>query len=330
MKIGFPTWELFFLVKIRNVSCYNSGMKTGRIIRSLAGYYDLMLENGTVERTRARGQFRKNGQKPLVGDWADFESENGEGLIWSLHPRENSLVRPPIANVDLAVVVTSVVEPAFSQNLLDRQLVALEAANVHPVLYFSKLDLLSAEEQAVFRKKVSLYEKIGYPVLFLNEDYQGTFQELLKDQVVVVMGQTGAGKSTLLNQLAPELKLAVGEVSQALSRGKHTTRQVSLIPVKKYQTLIADTPGFSSYEVFDFSAEELGNYFPEIREVAAHCRFRSCSHLNEPGCAVKEAVELGSISAERYNSYELFYQIIKGKRPVYQKNSAKWKQDRLN
>ncbi|MBS9334488.1 ribosome small subunit-dependent GTPase A [Fructobacillus sp. M1-13] len=305
-------------------------MKTGRIIRSLAGYYDLMLEDGTVERTRARGQFRKRGQKPLVGDWADFESENGEGLIWALHERENSLVRPPMANVDLAIVVTSVVEPAFSQNLLDRQLVALEAEKVHPVLYFSKLDLLDEAEQQAFRKKVALYQKIGYPVIFSTDDVKQSFAPLLKDQVVVAMGQTGAGKSTLLNELAPELQLTVGEVSQALSRGKHTTRQVSLIPVPAYETLIADTPGFSSYEVFDFPVEELGNYFPEIREVAVGCRFRTCSHLNEPGCAVKEAVELGSISAERYNSYELFYQIIKGKRPVYQKNSTKWKQDRLN
>jgi ribosome biogenesis GTPase / thiamine phosphate phosphatase len=309
---------------------YNGAMKTGRIIRSLAGYYDLMLSDGSVERTRARGQFRKNGQKPLVGDWADFESENGEGLIWSLHPRENSLVRPPIANVDLAIVVTSVIEPAFSQNLLDRQLVALEAAKVQPVLYFSKLDLLSETDQVAFQKQVQLYETIGYTVIFSKDDWRNTFQFLLKNQVVVVMGQTGAGKSTFLNELAPNLKLAVGEVSQALSRGKHTTRQVSLIPVKVYQTLIADTPGFSSYEVFDFPAEELGDYFPEIRRVAPNCRFRTCSHLNEPGCAVKEAVELGSISAARYNSYELFYQIIKGKRPVYQKNSSKWKQDRLN
>lgn len=296
----------------------------------MAGYYDLMLEDGTVERTRARGQFRKNGQKPLVGDWADFESENGEGLIWALHERENSLVRPPMANVDLAIVVTSVVEPAFSQNLLDRQLVALEAEKVHPVLYFSKLDLLSEKEQADFKEKVRLYEKIGYPVVFAGDDLKTAFTPLLKDQVVVAMGQTGAGKSTLLNQLAPELKLTVGEVSQALSRGKHTTRQVSLIPVPAYQTLIADTPGFSSYEVFDFPVEELGDYFPEIREAAVNCRFRTCSHLNEPGCAVKEAVELGTISTERYNSYELFYQIIKGKRPVYQKNATKWKQDRLN
>lgn len=296
----------------------------------MAGYYDLELPDGSIERTRARGQFRKSKQKPLVGDWADFESENGEGLIWKLHDRQNDLVRPPIANVDLAIVVTSVIEPAFSQNLLDRQLVALEAADVTPVLYFSKLDLLDADKQQAFKEQVSLYEKIGYVVIFSTDDLKAAFKPVLKDKVVVAMGQTGAGKSTLLNQLAPELQLAVGEVSQALSRGKHTTRQVSLIRVPEYETLIADTPGFSSYEVFDFPIEELGNYFPEIREVAPGCRFRTCSHINEPGCAVKEAVELGSISPERYNSYELFYQIIKGKRPVYQKNSTKWKIDRLN
>ncbi|WP_061993428.1 ribosome small subunit-dependent GTPase A [Fructobacillus ficulneus] len=301
-------------------------MKTGRIIRSLAGYYDIMQADGTIERTRARGQFRQQNQKPLVGDFADFESENGEGFIWALHDRENELVRPPIANIDLAIVVTSIVEPAFSQNLLDRQLVALEAAGVRPLLYFSKLDLLSAEEQAAFQATVMEYRAIGYDVVLSTDDVQAAFQPLLADKVVVAMGQTGAGKSTLLNVLAPELKLTTGEVSKALSRGKHTTRQVSLIPVPAYQALIADTPGFSSYEVFDFPVEKLGDYFPEIKAVSAGCRFRTCSHLNEPGCAVKEALELGSISQARYNSYELFYQIIKGKRPVYQKSSQKWRQ----
>ncbi|GAP02751.1 GTPase [Fructobacillus pseudoficulneus] len=301
-------------------------MKTGRIIRSLAGYYDIMNQAGTVERTRARGQFRQKNHRPLVGDFADYESENGEGFIWALHDRQNDLVRPPIANVDLAIVVTSVVEPAFSQNLLDRQLVALEAAKVRPVLYFSKLDLFDDKQRADFQETVAEYQRVGYDVVQSTDDLEAAFTPILKDKVVVAMGQTGAGKSTLLNTLAPELNLETGVVSKALSRGKHTTRQVSLIEVPKYQALIADTPGFSSYEVFDFPVEQLGDYFPEIKAVSGQCRFRTCSHINEPGCAVKEAVALGSISQARYNSYELFYQIIKGKRPVYQKTNQKWRQ----
>ncbi|USS92389.1 ribosome small subunit-dependent GTPase A [Fructobacillus americanaquae] len=301
-------------------------MKTGRIIRSLAGYYDIMMDDGVVERTRARGQFRQKNHRPLVGDFADFESENGEGFIWALHDRKNALVRPPIANVDLAIVVTSVVEPAFSQNLLDRQLVALEAAFVKPVLYFSKMDLLDSTDRQDFEATLAEYRAIGYDVIASDDDVAAAFQPILKKQVVVAMGQTGAGKSTLLNTLAPELQLETGVVSKALSRGKHTTRQVSLILVPAFEALIADTPGFSSYEVFDFPVEELGNYFPEIKAVSGQCRFRTCSHINEPGCAVKEGVALGSISQARYNSYELFYQIIKGKRPVYQKTSQKWRQ----
>ncbi|MDF7636706.1 ribosome small subunit-dependent GTPase A [Leuconostocaceae bacterium ESL0958] len=298
-------------------------MKKGRIIRSLAGYYDILTDQGQVERTRARGAFRQGKEKPLVGDFVDYESEQGEGLIWAIEPRENELVRPAVANVDLAIIVTSVRQPDFSQNLLDRQLVALEAAGVRPVLYFSKLDLLSERERAAFAPIFEDYERIGYQVIQSTGAVQAIFKTVLKDQVAVVMGQTGAGKSTLLNALDPALALTTNEVSQALSRGKHTTRQVSLLALAAYQALIADTPGFSSYEVFDFPATELGLYFPEFRAHLGECQFRSCQHLNEPGCAIKEAVALGTISQARYNSYQLFYQVIQGRRPVYEKGGKK-------
>ena len=140
-------------------------MKTGRIIRSLSGYYDIQTSDGTVERTRARGEFRKSGQKPLVGDFVDFESENDEGLIWKIHPRENALVRPPVANIDVAVIVTALKEPNFAPNLLDRQLVALEAANVTPLIYFSKSDLLSPAEFEQAMAVAETYRKIGYTVI---------------------------------------------------------------------------------------------------------------------------------------------------------------------
>ena len=294
-------------------------MKTGRIIRSLSGYYDIQTSDGTVERTRARGEFRKSGQKPLVGDFVDFESENDEGLIWKIHPRENALVRPPVANIDVAVIVTALKEPNFPPNLLDRQLVALEAANVTPLIYFSKSDLLSPAEFEQAMAVAETYRKIGYTVILPQpgaEDVAfAALQQALSHRVAVFMGQTGAGKSTLLNHLSPELGLATGEVSKALSRGKHTTRQVTLIQVD--DALIADTPGFSSYEVFDFPADELDNYFPEFVAYRQDCRFRGCRHLNEPGCAVKAAMSIGAIAESRYNSYKAFYDLIKAQKPRY-------------
>lgn len=294
-------------------------MKTGRIIRSLSGYYDIQTSDGTVERTRARGEFRKSGQKPLVGDFVDFESENDEGLIWKIHPRENALVRPPVANIDVAVIVTALKEPNFAPNLLDRQLVALEAANVTPLIYFSKSDLLSPAEFEQAMAVAETYRKIGYTVILPQpgaEDVAfAALQQALSHRVAVFMGQTGAGKSTLLNHLSPELGLATGEVSKALSRGKHTTRQVTLIQVD--DALIADTPGFSSYEVFDFPADELDNYFLEFVAYRQDCRFRGCRHLNEPGCAVKAAMSIGAIAESRYNSYKAFYDLIKAQKPRY-------------
>ncbi|MGX7042199.1 ribosome small subunit-dependent GTPase A [Leuconostoc holzapfelii] len=294
-------------------------MKTGRIIRSLSGYYDIQTAEGTIERTRARGEFRKSGQKPLVGDFVDFESENDEGLIWRIHDRENVLVRPPVANIDVAVIVTALKEPNFAPNLLDRQLIALAAANVTPMIYFSKADLLSDAEYSQATTVAKQYRAIGYQVILPQIDQADSafaeLQKALAGQVSVFMGQTGAGKSTLLNHLSPELGLETGAVSKALSRGKHTTRQVTLIQVA--EALIADTPGFSSYEVFDFPAETLADYFPEFVSHRQACRFRGCLHLNEPGCAVKAAVSLGAIAESRYNSYKAFYDLIKAQKPRY-------------
>lgn len=294
-------------------------MKTGRIIRSLSGYYDIQIENSDIQRARARGEFRKSGQKPLVGDFVDFESENDEGLIWKIHDRVNALVRPPIANIDVAVIVTALKEPNFAPNLLDRQLVALEAAHVTPLIYFTKVDLLDSIELEQAKKVAEQYETIGYRVMLFNpESPEVSWTDLkvyLKDQVSVFMGQTGAGKSTLLNHLSPALGLETNIVSKALSRGKHTTRQVTLIDVEG--ALIADTPGFSSYEVFDFPVEDLDDYFPELADIRNQCRFRGCLHLNEPGCAVKESVTVGDIAQSRYNSYKAFYELIKSQKPKY-------------
>lgn len=292
-------------------------MKQGIIQQSLSGFYDI-LTDGEIHRTRARGNFRARKIKPIVGDRVEFEN----GYLLRVLPRKNELVRPPVANVDIAVVVTAAKKPTFSTNLLDRQLIALEAQKIIPVIYFSKTDLLDDDEYTRLGEIVAGYRKIGYQVFFSRksfaEDQLHQLKELLKGQIVTMMGQTGAGKSTLLNHLAPGLDLATGEISTALKRGRHTTRKVSLLNVAG--AWIADTPGFSSYETFDMTVEELPNFFPEMKELAPNCKFRGCLHLKEPQCAVKDAVKNGIIVKSRYDDYVQFHNLIANQKPDYGKN----------
>lgn len=297
-------------------------MKTGIIQQSLSGFYDV-LADGQLYRTRGRGNFRQKKVKPVVGDHVEFaiNDDGTAGYLLKILDRRNLLVRPPVANIDVAVVVTAATQPAFSPNLLDRQLVGLEEQRITPVIYFSKTDLLTADQFARLKEVAAGYAKIGYQV-FYNQDPLGPAQlaqlkESLQGKLVTMMGQTGAGKSTLLNHLVPGLGLATGEISQALKRGRHTTRKVSLLDVDG--VLIADTPGFSSYETFDMTVEELPLLFPEMRRLAPGCKFRGCLHLKEPGCAVKDALEHGIIMKSRYDDYVQFHDIIANQKPNYRK-----------
>lgn len=291
-------------------------MKTGIIQQSLSGFYDVLTDD-QIYRTRGRGNFRAKKIKPIVGDRVEFD----QGYLLKVLPRDNQLVRPPVANVDCAVVVTAAVQPTFSTNLLDRQLIALEAQSIRPVIYFSKTDLMNDEQYAQLTDVAEQYRQIGYQV-FINRDPFSSealqkLQASLKNQIVTMMGQTGAGKSTLLNHLAPELELATGEISTALKRGRHTTRKVSLLNVNG--ALIADTPGFSSYENFDMTVEALPKLFPEMVRLATDCRFRGCLHLKEPNCAVKKAVEDGIIMKSRYDNYVQFHNLIADQKPNYKR-----------
>ena len=208
----------------------------GQIIKALAGFY-YVESDGQVYQTRARGNFRKKGHTPYVGDWVDFSAEeNSEGYILKIHERKNSLVRPPIVNIDQAVVIMSVKEPDFNSNLLDRFLVLLEHKGIHPIVYISKMDLLEDRGELDFYEKT--YGDIGYDFVTSKEE----LLPLLTGKVTVFMGQTGVGKSTLLNKIAPDLNLETGEISDSLGRGRHTTRAVSFYNLNGGK--IADTPGF--------------------------------------------------------------------------------------
>lgn len=288
----------------------------GQIRKALSGFY-YVFSDGKMHQTRARGNFRKRGLTPLVGDEVVFSSEeNSEGYVLELLPRKNELIRPPVANVDLGVVVTSLVEPKFSYNLLDRFLVTLESKSIDPVIYLSKTDLTKDEAKVAEIKAV--YEPLGYPVIAgLTEKHRLT--QLFSDKLTVFMGQSGAGKSTLLNELAPELQLATGEISESLGRGKHTTRHVELLEL--FDGLVADTPGFSSIDFLELSAEELPKDFPEFLAASQYCRFRECRHVKEPGCEVKKRLEAGEIVQSRYDNYLQFLQEIENRRPVYKKKN---------
>ena len=287
----------------------------GQIIKALAGFYYVESE-GQVHQTRARGNFRKKGHTPYVGDWVDFSAEeNSEGYILKIYERKNSLVRPPIVNIDQAVVIMSVKEPDFNSNLLDRFLVLLEHKGIHPIVYISKMDLLEDRGELDFYEQT--YGDIGYDFVTSKEE----LLPLLTGKVTVFMGQTGVGKSTLLNKIAPDLNLETGEISDSLGRGRHTTRAVSFYNLNGGK--IADTPGFSSLDYEVSTAEDLNQAFPEIDSVSRDCKFRTCTHTHEPSCAVKPAVEEGVIATFRFDNYLQFLSEIENRRETYKKVSKK-------
>ncbi|GAF36749.1 ribosome small subunit-dependent GTPase A [Lentilactobacillus farraginis] len=296
-------------------------MAKGKIYQSLAGFYDVHTEN-QVYRTRARGNFRKRKITPLVGDDVEFQIEDdNQGYILEILPRKNSLVRPPVANIDQAIVTTAATQPVFSSNLLDRQLIALEISNIKPIIYFTKTDLLDRAHRQQLQEIAAGYAAIPYEVIFPEKAFSETaltqLRKLFSGKENVIMGQTGAGKSTLLNHLAPQLNLKTGEISAALNRGRHTTRRVALLAVN--DGLIADTPGFSSYDTLAINFRELAAYFPEFKRASVKCRFRGCLHVNEPDCEVKRQVESGKIMKSRYENYLQLYTDIKNRKPNYKK-----------
>ena len=298
-------------------------MQTGQIIRALSGFYDVQSE-GKIYRTRARGNFRKRKITPLVGDFVEFESESEteSGYILEILDRKNEMIRPPVANIDNAVVIVSAVEPAFSLNLLDRFLIYIESLHMQGLVHLTKTDMISDQQYQEISDYLAYYAKIGYQIFAPRTAFTPAIITAIEDtfphKTTVFTGQTGAGKSTLLNHIDPSLNIATAEISQSLNRGKHTTRHIELIPLN--DGLVGDTPGFSSLGLLNVTIETLVDRFPEFREIGQGCKFRTCQHVMEPKCAVKEAVDSGEIMQSRYTNYLQFRAELKDIRPVYKKS----------
>jgi ribosome biogenesis GTPase / thiamine phosphate phosphatase len=295
-------------------------MAEGKIIKALSGFY-YVLSEGNVFQCRGRGVFRKQKITPLVGDHVVFQatSEN-EGYILEIRERKNSLVRPPIANVEQAILVFSAVEPDFSPKLLDRFLVLVESEQIAPIIVVNKMDLVDDKAKPTIEQYIRDYERIGYDVVETSTVTKEGIERLLsylEGRISVVAGQSGVGKSSLLNALRPDLQLKTNDISTHLGRGKHTTRHVELLEIGG--GLVADTPGFSALELDDIEIEELPLYFPEFRERSDGCKFRGCLHVAEPKCAVREAVEAGQIPSYRYENYLSFIEEMKERKPRYER-----------
>ena len=292
-------------------------MINGKIIKGIGGFYYVDTENGLYE-CRARGIFRKNKITPLVGDRVSIsvvDEENKKGVVEEIEERDTELVRPPIANVDKALIVFAIKNPSPNLSLLDRFIVLAEKENLEIVIVFTKVDLDTDGE--LLGELKDIYEVSGYKVISVSNKLKlniDKIKEELKENTVVFAGPSGVGKSSLLNEVDKNFELKTGEVGDKIKRGKHTTRHAELLKLE-CGGMVADTPGFSSLTLDDIDESELKEYFIEFDKYD-ECRFGSrCIHENEPSCAVKEAVENGDISKKRYESYiQLLNEIRSGKR----------------
>ena len=280
-------------------------IETGRIIKSLSGFYDVRTENKVIT-CRARGHMRRGGMSPLVGDIVDISVEKGKGMVERIHPRKNSFVRPAVANLELLVIFAANVNPVTEPFLIDRVCAIAGDQEVPVCICVNKCDMDPGTDLA------AIYRRAGYTVIQTSAETGMGIEELrnaLGGKFCAFTGNSGVGKSSILNCLSPELHLPVGEVSEKLGRGRHTTRHVQLSAID--DALIADTPGFSSFDTDQMEVilkENLQYAFPEFGRYLGQCQFRDCSHRKEPGCAVTTALSAGDIGKTRYDSYLRLYE----------------------
>ena len=271
----------------------------GQIIKNVSNDYTV-LSNEQKYTCKARGKFRKLNLTPLVGDQVVFDEKNN--YILEILPRKNSLIRPPVSNIDQVIIVTSVKKPNFDTNLLDKMLSIVEFNNIKPIICLTKLDLLEKSELDEINQYINYYKKIGYNVVINTE--LDKIKDLIRDKINVFTGQSGAGKSTLLNKLDSSLNLKTDEISLALNRGKHTTRHTELINV--CNSWIADTPGFSALEFIGMENSDIRDNFIEFNEYKELCKYKDCMHNLEDVCEIKNKVNDNTILKSRYENYLKF------------------------
>lgn len=288
----------------------------GKIIKGIAGFYYVHTSGSCVYECKAKGIFRNQKIKPLVGDNVEIEildEEKKTGNIEKILPRTNQLIRPAVANINQALVIFAAAKPEPNFNLLDRFLISMAHKGVETVICFNKIDTVNEEKMDHLAQ---IYENSGSKVLFISvQEETGVEQikEVLRGKTTVLAGPSGVGKSSLINQLKPEAQMETGSISEKIERGKHTTRHSELFYLEE-NTYIMDTPGFSSLYLEDMEKEELGEYFYEFTPYEELCRFGGCAHIGEPDCGVKDALKTGKISQVRYDNYVLLYQELKDRK----------------
>lgn len=280
-------------------------MKSGIVIKAYSGFY-YVKEDATsvVFECKLRGRFKKEKNEAIPGDRVRFEDlGNGSGVIEEIAPRTTLLTRPMVANVEQVIVTFAATNPDLHYKLLDQFLIMAEASELHIVICLNKVDLLKNPEEA--KQMLKFYEEIGYKTVYCSaKGGYGIDQlsEILQDKLSVFAGASGVGKSALLNAVQPGLQLVEGEISKKIKRGRHTTRHVELLQLN-HGGMVADTPGFSYFELEFITPEELPYLFPEMIDYIGQCRFQNCTHDHEPKCAIKSAVQAGEIREERYANY---------------------------
>ena len=288
---------------------------TGKIIKGISGFYYVYVEGAGLYECKAKGAFRKQKIKPLVGDNVEIaviDEANKLGNVEKILPRKNELIRPAVSNIDMALVIFASAKPDPNFNLLDRFLCMMEYQKVPVTICFNKIDLVDQEK---LKEYSGIYEPAGYNVIFTctkTKEGLGSIRSLLEGKTTTVAGPSGVGKSSIINCLQSDITMETGTISEKIERGKHTTRHSEIIPVS-HDTYIMDTPGFSSMDVPGFEKENLWTCYPEFVRNEPYCRFIGCSHINEPDCGVKAAVEDGEISPGRYENYKLLYEELKNR-----------------
>lgn len=288
----------------------------GKIVKGIAGFYYVHVPGKGTYECKAKGVFRKDKKKPLVGDDVEIQILDDEkklGNIDEILARRSEIIRPAVANIDQALVIFAIVKPQPNFNLLDRFLIMMQRQDIPCVICFNKADI---DEENAGDGYEEIYRSCGYETLCVSaKEHQGIdkLKAILAGKTTTVAGPSGVGKSSLINELQSGIQMETGAISTKIERGKHTTRHSELIAMEN-NTYILDTPGFSSLELFDLEKEDLAKYYPEFDKYECYCKFGGCAHISEPVCGIKEAVADGDISALRYENYKLLYEELKAKK----------------